>query len=237
MKLHMESVALHIKHSLHSNGIKNQDLLEEMTDHYLTSYESYLETSHSKDEALQKTLGQINNLSGKELNRKIFMINHKNIISMSSLLFTFLLSVFYFTSFNASETFDPPLAWPLDISLHKVSSEYGLRIHPIHKNKKLHTGIDIRANYGQQVLATGNGTVIKSAYDDTHGHYIIIKHDDIYKSRFNHLAERLVDVNDKVAIGQVIAKVGSTGMSTAPHLHYEILKYDKAINPRELLKV
>jgi len=227
-----------IQKALYKNGIRQASLREEMLDHYLSEYETQLDLLQDEALALNETLRKIKALQGKTLNRDIFFINYKNILSMTAVFISLLITIFHFTSSENTDIYsDPPKGWPVQVALDEVSSEFGFRMHPIKKIKKMHTGIDFKANFGQEVFATGKGIVIASSHDKTHGHYIIIQHDELYKSRFNHLSERLVSKDEKVAIGTVIGKVGSSGLSTAPHLHYEILKDGKAINPREFLKV
>lgn len=118
----------------------------------------------------------------------------------------------------------------------RLSSGYGWRMHPVIGSEKLHTGIDISALAGTVVYAPADGTVLradpywtKSGY----GNRIIIEHNFGFQTLYGHLSSFLVKVGDKVSVGQPIGLVGSTGISTGPHLHYEIIKNGNKINPYE----
>jgi murein DD-endopeptidase MepM/ murein hydrolase activator NlpD len=116
--------------------------------------------------------------------------------------------------------------------LHRVASPFGVRMHPFYKVLKMHTGMDFTASIGTEVLATGNGVVsdiIPNARG--YGNTVIIDHGYGYKTLYAHLSTILVKVGKQVKRGNVIALVGNSGMSMAPHLHYEIRKNDAPINP------
>jgi len=112
-----------------------------------------------------------------------------------------------------------------------VSSGFGMRKHPIYKVQKFHTGIDIPKPKGTAVYATGNGTVIRKGYCSGYGNFIEIQHAGGFRSFYAHLSKTLVNVGDSVNITQQIACVGSTGVSTGSHLHYEIRKGNYFLNP------
>ena len=108
--------------------------------------------------------------------------------------------------------------------MESLTSGYGMRLHPITKKRVLHTGIDIAAMDGTQVLASAKGEVVTSEYEKNWGNYIIIHHEDGFLTAYGHLSKRLVNKGDQVKQGFVIAEVGSTGVSKGPHLHFEIGK-------------
>lgn len=126
------------------------------------------------------------------------------------------------------------LSWPTP-GYTRVSSEFGYRIHPILGYKKLHTGIDIAAPYGATVVAANSGKVIASYYNSSYGNMIIVDHGGGIATLYAHLSSRLVNVGTNVTRGQTIAKVGSTGMSTGPHLHFEVRLNGVYQNPRSYL--
>jgi len=116
--------------------------------------------------------------------------------------------------------------------LTRVASPFGVRIHPFYKILKMHTGMDFTAPTGTEVYATGDGVVFdidrsKRGYGNT----IIIDHGFGYKTLYAHLSEIMVRPGTKVKCGSVIGLVGNTGMSMAPHLHYEVRYADNPINP------
>jgi len=116
--------------------------------------------------------------------------------------------------------------------LTRTASGYGWRIHPIYKIKKLHEGMDFTASTGTEVYATGDGRVeeVKSSYRG-YGKRVVIDHGYGYKTRYAHLNSFNVREGKKVKRGDVIGYVGNTGLSTAPHLHYEVEKDNKKVNP------
>ena len=116
----------------------------------------------------------------------------------------------------------------------RISSGFGGRKHPILGYKKMHTGVDFAAPTGTPVLAAGSGTVEYAAWNGAAGKYIRIRHTDGYKTAYFHLSRINVSVGKYVKQDQIIGKVGSTGRSTGPHLHYEVILNGKKINPKRL---
>ncbi len=111
-------------------------------------------------------------------------------------------------------------------------SGFGMRNHPIHKIKKMHTGIDFTAPTGTLIQATGNGKVVKVLHKRTgYGTHVVIDHGFGYQTLYGHMSSVSVKVGQKVVRGQNIGKVGNTGTSTAPHLHYEVHHLGKKVNP------
>jgi murein DD-endopeptidase MepM/ murein hydrolase activator NlpD len=128
------------------------------------------------------------------------------------------------------ELSDYPVIFPIK-NPQRISSGFGMRKHPCYKRQKFHTGIDIPQAKGTPVYATGNGIVIGRGYDVEYGNYIEIQHAGNFRSFYAHLSWILVNVGDKVSITQQIACVGSTGVVTGSHLHYEIRKGRRYLNP------
>lgn len=117
-------------------------------------------------------------------------------------------------------------------SLRRIASYYGYRIDPFYKVKKFHSGVDFSAPHGTEIYATGDGKVIKTKRSRRgYGNEVIIDHGYGYETRYAHLQEFKVRRGDKVKRGQVVGLVGNTGKSTAPHLHYEVIKDNKTVNP------
>lgn len=119
-----------------------------------------------------------------------------------------------------------------DVEIHRISSYFGHRTDPFYKIQKFHSGIDFSAPVGTRVYCTGDGVVEQVVLGNRgYGNYVIIDHGFGYKTRYAHLKKALVKKGQKVSRGENIALVGNTGKSTAPHLHYEVIKNGKAINP------
>lgn len=114
-----------------------------------------------------------------------------------------------------------------------VTSEFGYRIHPISNKQSFHTGIDIGASTGTDILCALSGTVSQAVHNDAgYGNYLVITHSDGVETMYAHCSKLLSDVGDTVDKGDVIAKVGSTGISTGSHLHFEIRVNSVRLNPR-----
>ena len=113
----------------------------------------------------------------------------------------------------------------------KISSKFGPRIHPITGRCKIHTGVDFSANNGTPVKAAASGTITKASYYSGYGNYVSINHSGNLKTAYAHLSRILVKNGQYVKQGQIIAYSGNSGNSTGPHLHYEVIKNGKHINP------
>lgn len=118
----------------------------------------------------------------------------------------------------------------LNKSMSQMSG-FGVRIHPIFKVAKMHQGIDFAARSGTPIYATGDGVVARAASSSGYGKNVVLNHGYGYKTLYGHMSKLLVKPGEKVIKGQKIGLVGSTGRSTAPHLHYEIHYKGKPINP------
>ena len=117
-------------------------------------------------------------------------------------------------------------------TLDKLASGFGYRIDPIYKTVKMHTGLDFAAAMGTPIYATGNGVVHTSGYDDGgYGNHVIINHGYGYQTLYGHMIKIKARRGERVQRGQVIGWVGSTGKSTGPHCHYEVIKNGDKIDP------
>ncbi len=111
--------------------------------------------------------------------------------------------------------------WPSATST-KITSPFGYRVHPILRVNKLHTGIDIGAASGTNVLAANYGTVIKAEWNNSYGNVVMVDHGGGIVTLYAHNSKLLVKTGDVVSKGQVIALVGATGDATGPHIHFEV---------------
>ncbi len=126
-----------------------------------------------------------------------------------------------------------PGLWPTNS--HTVTSPFGYRKDPITSKLSFHRGIDIAGKMNDPVLASAKGTAVTVGYDKFHGHHIVLEHGGGLRTWYMHLNEALVQQGDPVAQGQQIGKLGTTGRSTGPHLHYEILQDGKSTDPKPYL--
>ena len=116
--------------------------------------------------------------------------------------------------------------------LKRVANGWGYRFHPIYKVRKFHFGMDFSAPIGTEIFATGDGEVIKVRRSYTgYGRHIVIRHGFGYETLYAHMSKTLVKKGQKVKRGEIIGLVGNTGTSTSSHLHYEVSKDGKKVNP------
>ena len=118
----------------------------------------------------------------------------------------------------------------------RLSSSFGMRKHPILGFTKLHTGTDFAAKEGTPIVASGSGTITRAKWCGGGGNCIKIKHNSTYQTIYAHMKSfaKGIKVGKKVKQGQIIGYVGSTGMSTGPHLHYEVIVNNKKVNSQKL---
>lgn len=116
----------------------------------------------------------------------------------------------------------------------RVSSEYGMRMHPIQKVRKMHNGIDLPVPNGTRLNALGDGTVTAVGYDSGAGRYVKIRYDNGLESFYCHNKSHSVKKGQRVSKGQEVARSDNTGGSTGPHLHFGIKKNGKWVNPRSV---
>lgn len=117
----------------------------------------------------------------------------------------------------------------------RASSAYGMRMHPIKHVEQLHPGLDLAAPTGTPVVAASPGTVTHAGPAGTYGNLVTIKHANGVETRYAHLSEVTVARGARVGAGDSIGKVGSTGQSTGPHLHFEVRQDGKLQDPEPLL--
>lgn len=134
-------------------------------------------------------------------------------------------------------------AWPMPYDGVYLTSYYGYRYHPLDGDWRYHSGIDVSMSgaYGKNIVATRAGTVILSSLESEsgtgYGNYIIIDHGDGYTSLYGHCSALLVSQGQHVSRGQIIARVGSTGWSTGPHLHFEVRYNGETVDPLDYVNM
>ncbi len=116
-----------------------------------------------------------------------------------------------------------------------LSSTFGVRVDPFLRVPAMHTGLDFRGDAGEPIHATAAGTVINAAWSGGYGKMVEIDHGNGLSTRYGHLSEIDVKVGDAIHIGQVVGRMGSTGRSTGPHLHYETRIDGEAVDPQKFL--
>lgn len=127
-----------------------------------------------------------------------------------------------------------PMIWPIP-GYTNITSQYGMRVHPITGAYKLHTGMDVGAPIGASFVAAANGIVSKATYNTAYGNMVIIDHGGGVQTLYAHGSEIVVQLGQTVSAGDEVLKVGSTGYSTGPHAHFEIRIDGQTINPVDYL--
>lgn len=126
-----------------------------------------------------------------------------------------------------------PHAWPTEGGW--ISSRFGPRINPFNGNPSKHYGVDIANRYGAPILAASRGVVTFAGKMPDFGYVVDVEHGHGYKTRYGHMGSVAVKVGDVVEHSHLLGRIGSTGHSTGPHLHYEVRRYGKLINPGSFL--
>ena len=116
-------------------------------------------------------------------------------------------------------------------NMYNVTSGFGMRIHPISKVRRMHYGVDITAPKGTPVYATADGEISKKQTYSAYGTCVLIEHGYTYETLYAHLSKKAVKPGQKIKRGELVGYVGSTGLSIGSHLHYEVMRNGKQVNP------
>ena len=128
------------------------------------------------------------------------------------------------------------MQWPI-YGHYTITSNFGMRTHPITGVYKLHTGVDISAGIGTDFTAMANGVVVKAEYNGAYGNMVIIDHGGGVQTLYAHGSEIIAQVGQEVKAGDVVLKVGSTGYSTGPHAHFEVRVNGTPVNPLDYVSI
>ena len=126
------------------------------------------------------------------------------------------------------------MIWPVPSS-DKIAAGFGVRVHPVSGAEVMHAGIDIPAQAGESIVSAAGGKVLVAEYIEAFGNTVILDHGDGLTTLYAHGSKLLVAAGDYVAAGQEIAKIGSTGYATGPHLHFEVQRDGEAQDPLSYL--
>ncbi|MCL2026013.1 MAG: M23 family metallopeptidase [Leptospirales bacterium] len=203
----------------HSKGIVNQQKNRQQT----AVQEQRATDAKNKAELIKQMkqyLGEINKILADDETELVIPLDPDNIEDIDDIY-----------SFHDKQDIPNDYIIPAD---GKISSQYGTRNDPLSNKKKFHAGIDIAAKKGTPVYASSSGEVKTSTFNNNgYGNLIVIEHGNAITTWYGHLDERLVKINQKVKKGELIGKVGSTGRSTGPHLHFEIRKGADSLDPEK----
>jgi hypothetical protein len=229
MKLHYELLSKRIDES--------NEVLAEVQDRDDNIYRVYFEAEPISKEERKAGFGGVNRYKSLEgfknstmiidVAKKIDVLSKQLVVQSKSLDY-----IVELAKNKAEMLASIPAIQPIsNKKLKHMASGYGYRIHPIYKTRIYHWGMDFSAPKGTPIYATGNGRVVEAESTRGYGNQVVINHGYGYKTRYAHMQKINVRRGQKVKRGDVIGYVGSTGSSTGPHLHYEVEKGKKRVNP------
>lgn len=219
---------LYIENDLKSKGLSKSRITSEIIDHVCCQVEEHMKQGLDFSIAYSESLRAFNDEGfidlKKELNQPAKRIWSKKIVT-SGIAACILLFVF------VVDAQDRPEVHPLG-SENRISSKFGMRIHPITKKEKFHRGVDMPTPIGTPIKVAATGFISEVKESKGYGKYVIVKHDEEFETLYATLSDVKVSVGDRVLKGEVIALSGNSGVSTAPHLHYEVLRNGKNVDPK-----
>lgn len=216
---------------LQQNGLEYVPLQDELLDHCCCLIEKQMFKGVSFEEAVEaafKTMGPdvITNCQ----NETHYLLNQNQILMKRITLAVSGLAACCLLITTVMFAQHIPSVMPL--GKYEITSPFGKRADPFTKEFKHHFGIDLKAPAGTPVLATADGTVIRmEEQPEGYGKFVVIEHGSNYQTRYAQLSEFNVSIGSRIKKGTVIGLVGSSGRSTAPHLHYEVILDGKRIDP------
>ncbi|MEL6670936.1 MAG: M23 family metallopeptidase [Bacteroidota bacterium] len=213
-------------------GFSYQALEEELLDHVCCGIEAKMADGQSFESAYEDIMQEFGPKGMLHVEKQTLHLLTKEQRNMKRLSLLAVGTAALLMTINLSGLAQSvPSLKPLD---GEIISNFGMRTHPIKKVKQHHRGVDFKADFGTPIKATAEGKVLKAGVDPNakaYGIKIEIEHAEGYTTLFAHLQEAKVKAGDTVKAGDIIGLVGSTGRSKGPHLHYEVRKDNKPVNP------
>lgn len=234
MELSKEQTAS-VEKLLEQSGLSYAPLQQELLDHICCDIETNMAAGYSFEQAQQMTFQIYGKNELLDIQRNTQNIVEQKLMMMKKLFGLTLFFVVAAITLVWTTPQDPPTISPINGNV-KITSGFGKRLHPIQKVEKFHKGVDLKVPVGTPVVATSAGVVTLVEYKPNgYGKRVVIQHDEEYETSYSQLSDFKVKKGDKVEKGQVIGLSGNSGMSTAPHLHYEVRKNGVAVNPEEYM--
>ncbi|NAS31105.1 peptidoglycan DD-metalloendopeptidase family protein [Flavobacteriaceae bacterium R38] len=224
---------IQIDNKLRILGVSNNELREELTDHYLSEIEERITQGVSEEKAILQTLEQMKNDRLKKMNTAVYFLNHRRKLVFGNLCVLGLILISFYLS--GSKKVQSPFQWPVETTYNTITFKFGMP-GIINNAKKSHKGIDIRAKKGTPILTPTKAIVKETGTMPDRGLYIVLAHSNSYVTRYFHLSKILVEEGDVLESRQIIGHVGDSGKTTGPHLHYEVIKNDKHLDPITISK-
>jgi len=221
---------LYITNDLKSKGL-SKGFRTELLDHVCCMVETQLNEGKNFSVAYQDVLDTFGQEGFEELKQTSPVIKKQRRTTISQILASGVAASIFILVFGADAQ-EPPTISPLD-HYNRITSNFGDRYNPLRKKQDFHKGIDFSAEVGTPVQSTASGTV-KSITNSQGGYglHLEIQHGDGFITKYAHLSEIKVKEGEMVTLGQVIGLSGNTGWSTAPHLHYEVIKDGEHVDPQ-----
>ncbi|MEM1319845.1 MAG: peptidoglycan DD-metalloendopeptidase family protein [Bacteroidota bacterium] len=236
MQLLNDQQILFIESRLTEEGLEHTALREELLDHICCAVEAKMQRGISFHNAVNATFDTFGEQGIQDIQEKVQQIGSRKMISkrVALLLLLPLLFISSYCWWVNKALYHPDLS-PIAGEYH-ISSTFGERLHPIYNVVKHHNGIDISVPTGTPIIATASGTVILLDDNPYDGQKIVIKHSESYTTVYSQLSRILIQEGQNVNKGEVIGYSGDTGLSTRPHLHYEIIQDDQYVDPQDFLR-
>jgi len=202
---------------------------------------SILEVKESKNPQVDLQMGEFNSFFGVVEQEEGVLKELSELQSLNSLLNDSIGSLQKITELLVSHgelLVELPTLWPLKGVRGRITNYFGPAEHPFTKNWYLHKGVDLAYRIGTPVVATANGKVVEKKFEPMgFGHYIVIRHKYGFYTKYAHLRTVTVREGEEVTQGQVIGTLGNTGLSTGPHLHYEVRIGSQVVDPMRYLSI
>ncbi|MGG8496643.1 M23 family metallopeptidase [Tenacibaculum sp. TC6] len=235
-KRELENLKLHYE-LLSKRMEESSKVLSELQDRDNSIYRTYFEAAPIADEQRKAGFGGVNrykHLDGfensnmiKNVTKQLDVLSKQMVVQSKSLD-----EIVALAKEKEKMLASIPAIQPVkNEDLTRMASGYGMRLHPILKSWRMHNGMDFTAPTGTPIFASGNGKVIKATRSATFGNVVYIEHGYGYKTIYAHMSKIVAKKGQKVNRGDLIGYVGNTGRSAAPHLHYEVHKNDRPVNP------
>lgn len=235
--MHLSNEQIAFIEAMLQKQVSYEPLQEELLDHLCCAIERKMKLGASFQTAWQQTFSNysVEQMRATEL-ETLNLLQSKSFFNMKKIIgLTMLFCLVTVSLLWSKQQQDPPEISPLKINNPRLTSGFGERFHPILKAMKFHKGVDYACPIGTPIVATAAGEVVEVKTRKGYGKTIMIKHDDEYTSLYAQLSEFKVKVGQQVKQGDLIALSGNSGASTAPHLHYEVRKNGKHVDPERYI--